>query len=133
MCLYCCLPICLQVITMYWALLQLGRRLIMPAEFAAAVPSVIEYQEVLSFDDPALDVHGSLAVDLMFPATESSVQRLLAAWWDVQVRSMGIASLLLFALQWQAARMHALLQYRHTYAVLTESASVLFTPAGRAA
>jgi hypothetical protein len=73
---------------MFWSLLQLGRRLVLPAEFAAA-PSALAYEEVLQFHDSNLDVGGRLAVNLMFPATEGTVSRLMKAWWDIKVRSSG--------------------------------------------
>jgi hypothetical protein len=75
----------MQLINMYWALLQLGRRLVLPAEFTAA-PSVIAYEEVLFFHDPDLGIDGRLAVNLIFPATDGTIKRLMDAWWDAKVR-----------------------------------------------
>jgi hypothetical protein len=71
---------------MYWALLQIGRRLVVPAEFAYAAPSVMRYEEEVKFHDPQLDIDGSMTVDLIFPATEGTIQRLMTAWWDAKVR-----------------------------------------------
>ena len=88
-CIWCCpasihMSCCTQLINMYWSLLQLGRRLVLPSEFAAA-PSVMAYEEVLQFRDPELG-DGRLSVNLMFPATEGTVSRLMSTWWDVKVR-----------------------------------------------
>ena len=79
---------CVQLINMYWSLLQLGRRLVLPAEFVAA-PSDMAYQEVLQFHDVERDVEGRLTVNLMFPATEGTIVRLMNAWWDAKVRQPG--------------------------------------------
>jgi len=68
---------------MYWALLQLGRRLVLPAEFASLLATVA-CEEVLQLQGLAAGID-RLAVDLMFPATEGTVQRLMASWWDAQV------------------------------------------------
>lgn len=94
----CCLPVracpCrVQLIIMYWSLLQLGRRLVLPAEYVA-VPSAIAYEEVLQFHDSDLDVVGTLTVNLMFPATEGTISRLMNSWWDAKVRADGAAVLL---------------------------------------
>lgn len=74
-----------QLINMYWSLLQLGRRLVLPVEFVAA-PSDMAYQEELQFHDVELGVEGRLTVNLMFPATEGTIVRLMNAWWDRKVR-----------------------------------------------
>jgi hypothetical protein len=77
--------LCAQLINMFWALLQMGRRLVLPPEFAA-MPTAMAYEEQLQFRDPELGVEGTLLVNLMFPATEGTVTRLMNAWWDVKVR-----------------------------------------------
>lgn len=68
---------------MFWALLQLGRRLVLPGQFAS-LPATLACEEVLQIQGPSAG-SDRLVVDLMFPATEGTVQRLMASWWDAQV------------------------------------------------
>lgn len=83
-CLACVLLCCTQLINMYWALLQIGRRLVLPPE-CAALPTAMVYEEMVRFRDPELDIEGTLLVNLMFPATDGTITRLMNAWWDVKV------------------------------------------------
>lgn len=77
----CLCAACLQLTGMFWALLQLGRRLVLPGEFAS-LPATVACEEVLQIQGPTAggDSLSRLAVDLMFPATEGTVQRLMASW-----------------------------------------------------
>lgn len=79
-CLGCiCLP---QLINMYWALLQLGRRLVLPAGLAGVSAT---YEEVLQYREPD-DSNVNLTIDLMFPASAGTIQRLMSSWWEAKVR-----------------------------------------------
>jgi len=80
-----CMLSCTQLINMYWALRQLGRRLVVPPD-TAAVPAVVTYEEVLQYLDQELDFDGRLSVRIMFPATEGTIKRLMDKWWEVKVR-----------------------------------------------
>lgn len=56
-----CMFAATQLSNMEWALLQLGRRLVLPAGFAAAWVKVTAYEQVLQCRDRGLDVRGSMA------------------------------------------------------------------------
>ena len=89
---------------MYWALLQLGRRLVLPPDIAA-VPAVVTYEEILQYRDLELDVDGRLSVNIMFPATEGTIKRLMDDWWATKVRQLsrsGCAEVMIVA--WWAAK-----------------------------
>jgi hypothetical protein len=51
----------------------------------AAVPSVMRYEHVLLYKEPELDTDSRLTVDLMFPAGQGTISRLMDAWWVVKV------------------------------------------------
>jgi hypothetical protein len=70
---------------MYWALLQLGRRLVLPPDIAT-VPAVVTCKEILQYRELELDVDGRLSVNIMFPATEGTIKRLMDDWWETKVR-----------------------------------------------
>jgi len=52
----------------------------------AVVPTVMVYEEVPPYHDTDLAADGSLTVNIIFPATDGTIKRLMDVWWNVKVR-----------------------------------------------